>query len=123
MPEKQTVYILGPMTGYAEENRPAFRKAAKYLRELGYVVTSPDELDTYAPAASHTWADLLRRDIPWVIQADLGVALPGWRASRGASLESAVLASLGRPVLELLGEELRAVPHDHLPRIVHPVSI
>lgn len=96
------VYLMGPMTGYEDFNRPAFRRMTELLREQGVRVTSPDELDTTDPvsAASPEWADYLARDLRWLVLAEAGVALPGWEESRGARLEAAVLGALGRPVYE-----------------------
>ena len=116
-----TVYILGPMTGYPDNNRPAFRRAAKQIRAMGYNVISPDELDQDAPAKGEAWADYLARDIPFLLKSVAGVAIPGWRESRGATLEATILNALGRPVLELIDGKLRPVPPQYLPHTVHPV--
>jgi hypothetical protein len=94
------------MTNLPQMNFPAFYAAAKNLREMGYDVVSPAELDDTHDAAialsspdgtpnhpTKTWGDFLARDVK--IIADGGVQgiifLPGWEASRGARLE----ASLG----------------------------
>ena len=98
---RHRVYILGPMTGYPDENRPAFRAAAKMLRSMGAVVISPDELDEMYPIHEPNWEKYLRRDLPFVAKATVGVALPGWRASRGATLEATVISQLGGPIYEL----------------------
>lgn len=113
--------MTGPMTGYPDDNRPAFRKAAALLRKQGFKVTSPDELDERDPAVGTTWADYLRRDIPWVLRAEMGVALPGWRESKGAQLEVLILTTLECPVFELIGEELRLVHPDRLPSVRVPI--
>lgn len=93
------------MTGYKDENRPAFRRASEVLRGLGMNVISPDELDQLDPvtAPKPGWSDYLRRDIGHVRHATSCVLLPGWRASRGARLEVAILNTLGCPIFELLG--------------------
>lgn len=116
----KTAYILGPMTGYKDDNRPAFREAAAKLRSMGYEVTSPDELDCRDPAKRNGWADFLRRDIPWLVNADIGVAIPGWRSSKGGTLEATILGQLGTPVYELHGTVLVPIPPSALPRPVHP---
>lgn len=100
----QRVYLSGPMTGIAQDNRPAFRAASRLLRGAGYEVVSPDELDTTAPAAGHTWAEFLTRDIPFVVSCGLAVLLPGWEKSKGSRLEIAIMAALGRPVYLLEGD-------------------
>ena len=100
---KKTCYILGPMTGYPDDNRPAFRQTAEELRRLGYEVISPDELDQThpipnAPDHATAWAEYLKRDIPHLLKADFAVALSGWRESKGAMLEATILGELGVPV-------------------------
>lgn len=109
------------MTGYPDDNRAAFRAATKFLREVhGYQVISPDELDSISPAAHHTWEDYLRRDLGWVARAEVCICLPGWRQSRGASLEVAVMSALGCPVFELVNRHLVLLDPETLPKIVHP---
>jgi hypothetical protein len=98
---KTRVYLLGPMTGYPDFNRPAFRQATAWLRSKGYAVISPDELDDTHPAGGTEWKDYMRRDIPWAVNAEVGYALPGWRQSRGAILETCLMQQLGIPVVEL----------------------
>lgn len=117
-----TVYILGPMTGYPDFNRPAFKAMTDQLRARGFEVISPDELDDTAPAKGEQWADYLARDLQFVAKAHMGVALAGWRESRGATLEATILNTLGRPVMEMNHEgHLIPIPPDQLPYIIHPV--
>ena len=128
-------YLSGPMTGIAQDNRPAFRSAARLLRGVGYEVVSPDELDTTAPATGHTWAEFLTRDIPFVVPLRLAFVLPGWGMSKGARLEVAIIAALGRPVYALEGDpnahvdtmfgptpdvRLNQIPPEKLPRVTIP---
>jgi len=93
-------YILGPMTGYPDDNRAAFRKARKELQELGWTVVCPEELDTTQPLTNPTWSDYMRRDIPLLMGVQVGFALPGWKKSRGATLEATILNALGVPVAD-----------------------
>jgi len=111
------------MSGIPDDNRPAFRAASRVLREMGFEVTSPDELDERCPAAGTSWADYLRRDVPWVLQADMGVALPGWRNSKGATLEATILGTFGVPVFELVDGDLYPVDAAYLPKPQHPVTV
>jgi hypothetical protein len=116
-------YLFGPMTGYAEDNRPAFAVATAKLRSMGLDVCSPSELDDTDPAAGRSWADYLRRDIPWVAAAGMGVALPGWRQSKGATLEATIMRTLGIPVFEYSDDGLTPVDPVDLPYSVHPVVV
>lgn len=112
--------MLGPMTGYPEENRPAFKKATEFLRKQGFIVVSPDELDRMYPAKGKSWKDYMERDIPHVVTSSCGIALPGWRMSKGATVEAALFAVLERPVFELVGEALVPIHPSTLPKITHP---
>ena len=80
------VYVSGPMTGYVNNNVPAFNKAARQLRALGYEVVNPAELDAGEPCS--TWEECLRRDIKWLVTCDAIANLNGWKRSRGATLEN-----------------------------------
>lgn len=113
------IYIAGPMTWHPQFNYPAFIEAASVLRERGYDVVSPAELDnpedraaalasvdgnpaTYA--GSSTWGDFLSRDVKLIADGGIeGIAvLPGWQNSSGARLETFVGKALkGIPVYAL----------------------
>jgi hypothetical protein len=122
----KTAYILGPMTGYVDENRPTFRAVASALRDRGYTVVSPDELDQTHPVGKKapTWHEYMRRDIPHLATAQIGFALPGWRNSQGAQLEALVLSKLGCPIHEVSIRDDRVyiqdTPTDRLPGILMP---
>jgi len=78
------VYLAGPMTGLPDYNYPAFRAAAKRLRAAGYTVANP--ADNPKPVCD-TWLGYMRMGIKQLVQCDAIVLLPGWRNSRGASIE------------------------------------
>lgn len=86
------IYVSGPMTGLPKNNVPAFNRAAKKLRSLGYAVINPAELDKDEPCMM--WEDCLRRDIKWLMTCDVVVNLPGWEKSRGANLENYIAEQL-----------------------------
>ena len=91
------VYLSGPMTGLPDFNRPAFHAAAAALREQGYVVINPAEVDL-GPAA--TWSDYMRIHLAEIARRVTQVfVLPGWESSRGAQLEVHVARSLELPVV------------------------
>jgi hypothetical protein len=110
------VYVAGPMTGVPQMNFPAFDKAAAHLREQGFQVVSPAELDSPESRAAalasmdgsptgyaegETWGGFLARDVKLI--ADEGieaiVCLPGWEKSRGARLETFVGRLCGLEIL------------------------
>jgi hypothetical protein len=99
------VYLAGPMSGIPQFNFPAFYEAAAALRQNGWEVVSPAELDDAEdkgvalasvdgdPAtAKRTWGDFLARDVKLIADGGIQgiVFLPNWPKSRGARLEATV---------------------------------
>lgn len=94
-------YLCGQMSNIPQFNIPLFDRVAGSLREQGYDVVSPAELDDPvvraeclaspdgAPSVQHgTWGDFLARDVKLVADEIGGiVTLPDWQKSRGARLE------------------------------------
>jgi hypothetical protein len=98
-------YLAGPMSGIPQFNFPMFFRVGKRLRELGYDVVSPAEIDCKEDGdvalkskngdpkeAARSWGDFLARDVK--LLADGGITgiifLPGWEVSSGAKLEATV---------------------------------
>ncbi len=86
------------MTGYEDNNFPAFHAAAADLRERGYSVCSPAETDEYLGVGALSHEQYLRFDFERVIEADFLVALPGWEDSLGALAEILVAVRIGTKV-------------------------
>lgn len=98
-------YTAGPMSGIPQFNYPLFLMVAKKMREQGFTIVSPAELDTPKMQAlamtskdgslasmekesGETWGDMLARDVKLISDKVGGiVVLPGWDRSRGARLE------------------------------------
>jgi hypothetical protein len=104
------LYLSGPITGVELNNRPAFARAAKWLRAAGHTVINPHEVcaifDPHECGAPDNvcspselllpWVDYLRADLIAMLQGSDAVAqLPGWEYSRGAVLEAYVADALG----------------------------
>jgi hypothetical protein len=98
-------YLAGPMSGIPQFNFPMFFRVGKRLREMGYDIVSPAEIDCKEDGdaalkskdgdpkeASRSWGDFLARDVK--LLADGGITgiifLPGWETSSGAKLEATV---------------------------------
>lgn len=88
-------YIAGPMRGYPENNFPAFYACEDVLVKAGFTCVNPakldDEVNPNARYGSYTKADLagfMARDIPYVMQCDAVMLLPGWHNSTGACCEA-----------------------------------
>ena len=124
------VYLAGPMTGIPQFNFPAFDAAARDLRDRGFDVVSPAEMDDPetrraalaspdgAPGSGttngETWGDFLARDVKLIADGGIEaiIVLPGWERSRGARLETFVGAAMcGLPVYSI-GDDLS----DEVPR-------
>lgn len=102
------VYLSGPMTGIPNWNRPAFMEAAGRLRSCGFEVVNPAEVSIQRG----TWADFMRHDIRMMLDVDCVVTLPGWKRSKGASLEVHIAEQLGIPVYAY--EEFHVMPEQHI---------
>lgn len=107
----ESAYLAGPMRGIKEFNFAAFRRATKILRDRGWKITSPHELDE---AAGYDWSgftghenladynfDLVERlteDIHAIGQVDAVIVLDGWSNSSGACAEASFAWAVGKPV-------------------------
>lgn len=102
-PAQQQVrcYIAGPITGKPDRNAPAFRNAAKELRERGFYPINPLEV---CPEPGIRWEDAMRADIPELCSCSHIALLPGWEESRGASAEKDIADMLGMQVIALEGQ-------------------
>jgi len=98
------------MSSIEHYNFPAFEEAADTLREIGYEVISPAEMDkaegiepseTGDGLSDEAYAEFLARDIRVIAAADIDaiVVLPGWEASGGAKTEVAFSRALKADVL------------------------
>lgn len=97
------MYISGPMTGYFQENREEFTRAAAWLRALGHDVVSPAEI---VPAeAGASWDDCLRLDLAALATCEAIALLRGWPQSPGARLELTKALALGQRVYAILEPE------------------
>jgi hypothetical protein len=98
------VYISGPVSGIANNNREAFDETEKRLldRNDAALVINPVRLGQGVDSQCKNvfrrearWEDYMRVCIRELCRADHIVYLPGWENSRGAKLEHAIADSLG----------------------------
>lgn len=108
----KSLYLAGPMTGLPRFNYDAFEDATERLREAGYIVYSPHELDEalglhedgFDPDVPDSFTPAMRRkvmrfDLDVVLNhADAIAVLPGWSKSKGARLEVEVAGAIGKRV-------------------------
>ena len=88
------LYIIGPVSGVDQDNRPAFEAAALKLEKAGY--------DAYVPhwfiPAGTEWHQAMRRSIEMLVKCDGVAALDNFGASKGARLEAEIAAELDMPI-------------------------
>lgn len=96
-PAPDAVYLSGPMTGLPDMNYPAFNAEARRLRNAGYRVINPAEVDL--PEGT-PWAVIMRIDLIDMLSHCSTVAvLPGWARSKGANIEVYLASQLGLRVV------------------------
>lgn len=92
------IYIAGPVTGYEDDNRPAFEEARGRIQELyGLSVAIPHD---FVPVG-FSWPEAMRICIRRLTTASALVYLPDSQVSRGAKLEMKIARALGIPVYSL----------------------
>ena len=93
------LYVIGPVTGIEDDNRPAFEEAAEALADAGYDPLIPH---WFVPEGA-PWDKAMRRSIETMLKCDGVAALEGFGASRGARIEADLAASLDIPVKTVAG--------------------
>ena len=82
------------MSNYELLNHPAFDRNAAFLRDLGYEVISPAEMnrklgiDLTGNMNEEQYLAIIKHDYTALLTCDAIAFLPGWEGSRGAKLES-----------------------------------
>ena len=92
------VYIAGPVTGIADDNRPAFERTREQLLAIDSleVVTIPHDL----VPSNYDHENAMRICLDYLVhETDIVALLPGWENSRGASLERDVAEQLSVPTM------------------------
>ena len=111
-------YIALPMSGIPDWNEPLARRAADYVRTLGYDPLVPHDIEpgphegpcpqrdgqNYPGLGEHTGHCYLRADLREMLSAVVVFAAPGWENSYGASVEIRTAEAVGIPVFHLPDE-------------------
>lgn len=109
----RTVYIAGPMTGLPKHNFPAFDVAASRLRQSGWNVISPADIDRTQGVNEYTPPEetkallrtMLKRDFSEILDnCGAMYMLKGWEQSVFGKVEHAIAVGLG---MHIMYEETR----------------
>ena len=113
------IYISGPMTGYEDLNRTAFRDAQITLEVMGYEAFNP------CNHQQKTRRLALETDLAWICRkADMMVMLLDWARSSGAGAELATAKALGIPVwYQCATEDDRFMSYDRLHSMCGPLYL
>ena len=98
MPQRNRIYIAGPMTGHADHNYPAFNTAAKWLRDAGWDVANPAE--NFGGRTDLSREKYLRADVALLVDCAAIALLPGWEESSGAKMEYLVARAFGMEIFD-----------------------
>jgi hypothetical protein len=120
------IYIAGPMRGIKNFNFPAFFEAEERIRAACHSPVNPArrdvEQDGFNPASSEPrpFIEYMRLDLPMVMDCDAVAVLPGWRKSKGASLEVHVAVECGLDILDARTlEPLKETVLEEAQRLIH----
>lgn len=103
-PEVVSLYLAGPIdsSGREDLNLPTFHRAAKELRERGFMVFNPAErLGMKALPGGEFRDEIQRRNIKGLTGCDVLALLPGWEKSPGVEAELLVARECGIPVVRI----------------------
>lgn len=89
----QKFYIAGKISG-DNDYRAKFNQAKNKLEELEYIVLNPEELPEGLKPA-----DYMEICFSMIRCADVVAFLPDWEESRGATLEHAYCAYIGKTII------------------------
>lgn len=108
---KSSVYVIGPISGMTEvplaEKIQRFHSAEAELTALGYRVVNPLNVKPDCDQScntdghvgqdgvpTHSWECFMRHDLKELLTCDHVATLPGYKLSRGATLEIEIAMAL-----------------------------
>lgn len=109
--DEHVYYLSGPMSDVIDFNIPLFQRAANILRERGFNIISPVEMDEAEDVdtvdrARLSWAYFMGRDVSTIIRdCDGIIMLPDWPLSKGSRIEMFVALTQSMSLLEYTDTE------------------
>ena len=110
--DEHVYYLSGPMSGFHQANFPLFQRAAQTLREKGFQIISPVELDQAESKKAGNlmvkpWGHYIGRDVSLIIQQCDGIiVLPQWEASPGCRIEMYVALTQGHSLMRYIDADV-----------------
>lgn len=91
------VMLSGPMSGYADYNKPAFYAVEKLLRSIGFtkIVNPASFTIDFECSEEEIWKQGIRQSIKALADCDAILYLEGHEKSRGAQIEKYIAEKLG----------------------------
>ena len=101
MNKPSKIYISGPISNTDNNYPESFKRAAEYLRHLGYDIVDPTTIDPPPePIRNQSiWVYYMREGIKRLMDCDRIYMLEGWENSEGARLEQMIAKQLRMPCL------------------------
>ena len=99
--KKPKIYIAGPMSGYPHLNWPAFFTKEKQLKDAGWDVINPAQMDRESGISptedlgDYEYEDAARRDIEALRDCDAIYMMSDFQFSKGACWERALAKTWG----------------------------
>ncbi len=96
MERGKIVYLSGKITNN-ENYKKEFAAAKLFLRQMGYIVINPAELDEIVEGL--TYEQIMQLCYRLIDIADIIFMVSGWQKSKGANAELSYAKSLGKKVM------------------------
>lgn len=96
----EKLYLCGAMRGFPSHNYPLFNQVAAKLREQGFDIVNPAEIEGTSEGVPREVC--MQRDFEVLLTCTGIAALPGWKQSPGACTEVALGWSLNLPLYDVI---------------------
>ena len=96
---KRKIYISGPITG-VPDFKERFAEVEEMYRQKGFYVISPAKLNEILPEEGTTWEEYMDFALMLMRKCDTIHLLPGWKNSKGATVEYYVALERDMIILE-----------------------